>query len=125
MPQWSTISALVITVSATRADISWPLAHAVADHLAATELDLLAVDGEILLHLDPQVGVGEPHAVAGGRAEHLRVGLAGNFHLRAPITLPAKPNIFLSPDTATSSTVRACPGSKRTAVPAAMFSRKP
>ncbi len=51
------------------------LAHAVADHLAAAELHLLAVGAEILLHLDDDVGVGEPHAVAGGGAEH--VGIDG------------------------------------------------
>ena len=44
MPQWSTISALVITVSATSRRDALALAHAVADHLAAAELHLLAVD---------------------------------------------------------------------------------
>jgi hypothetical protein len=40
MPQWSRISALVITVStAPSARVRWRLAHAVADHLAAAELD--------------------------------------------------------------------------------------
>ena len=52
------------------------LAHAVADHLAAAELHLLAIGGEILLDLDDEVGVGEPHAVAGGRAEHVGIGSA-------------------------------------------------
>ena len=33
------------------------LPHAVADHLAAAELHLLAVDGVVLLDLDPQIGV--------------------------------------------------------------------
>ena len=51
------------------------LAHAVADHLAAAEFHLLAVGGEVLLDLDDDVGVGEPYAVAGGRAEH--VGIDG------------------------------------------------
>ena len=49
------------------------LAHAVADHLAAAELDLFAVGAEILLHLDDDVGVGQPYAVAGGGPEHLGV----------------------------------------------------
>ena len=45
MPQWSTISALVMTVStAPSARVRLALAHAVADHLAAAELHLLAVD---------------------------------------------------------------------------------
>ena len=55
------------------------LAHAVADHLAAAELHLLAVGGEILLDLDDEIGVGEPHAVAGGRAEHVGIGGAVAF----------------------------------------------
>src|SRR6266481_366440 len=50
------------------------LPHAVADHLAAAELHLLAVDGEILLHLDDEIGIGKAHAVAGGGAEHVGVG---------------------------------------------------
>ena len=48
------------------------LAHAVADHLAAAELHLLAIDGEIALDLDEELGIGEANAVAGGRAEHMR-----------------------------------------------------
>ena len=50
------------------------LAHAVADHLAAAELHLLAVDGEVLLDLDDQVGIGQPHLVADGRPEHVGIG---------------------------------------------------
>ena len=56
------------------------LAHAVADHLAAAEFHLLAVDGEILFHLDDQIGVGQPHAVAGGRPEHVGIGRALHFN---------------------------------------------
>jgi cellulose synthase (UDP-forming) len=48
--------------------------HAVADDLAAAELHLLAIGGEILLDLDDELGIGEPHAVAGGRAEHVGIG---------------------------------------------------
>ena len=55
------------------------LAHAVANHLAAAELHLLAVGGEVLLHLDDDVGVGEPHAVAGGGTEHFGVDGARDF----------------------------------------------
>ncbi len=71
------------------------LAHAVADHLAAAELHLLAVGGEILLDLDDELGVGEAHPVAGRGAEHLGVvgagqggggeGVAGRGH-SAPIS---------------------------------------
>src|SRR6185503_8631164 len=42
------------------------LAHAVADHLAAAELHLFAIGGEVLLDLDDQIGVGETHAIASG-----------------------------------------------------------
>ncbi len=55
------------------------LPHAVADHLAAAELHLLAVDGEVLLHLDDEIRVGKPHLVTGGRPEHVGIGRA--FHL--------------------------------------------
>ncbi len=60
------------------------LAHAVADHLAAAEFHLLAIDGEILLHLDDDVGIGEPHPVAGGGAEHLGIEIAGDFGRHGP-----------------------------------------
>jgi hypothetical protein len=40
------------------------LSHAVADHLAAAELDLLAVDRVVLLDLDEQLRIGQAHAVA-------------------------------------------------------------
>ena len=53
------------------------LAHAVADHLAAAELHLFAIGGEVLLDLDEEFGVGEPHPVARGGAEHVGVGGAG------------------------------------------------
>jgi hypothetical protein len=60
------------------------LAHAVADHLAAAEFHLLAVDRVVLLDLDPQFGIGQAHPVARGGAEHLRIGLPG----RRPPTRP-------------------------------------
>jgi hypothetical protein len=41
------------------------LAHAVADHLAAAELHLLAIGGEVALDLDEELGVGKAHLVAG------------------------------------------------------------
>ena len=55
------------------------LTHAVTDHLAAAELHLFAINGEILLDLDDEIGVGQPHLVAGGRTEH--VGIDGTLHL--------------------------------------------
>src|SRR5882757_9496786 len=53
------------------------LAHAVADYLAAAELHLLAIGGEILFHLDDEVGIGQPHPVPGGGPEH--VGIDGTL----------------------------------------------
>ena len=50
------------------------LAHAVADDLAAAELDLLAIDRPILLDLEDEIGVGEAHPVARGRAVHVGIG---------------------------------------------------
>ncbi|KAI3488240.1 hypothetical protein L1887_47779 [Cichorium endivia] len=55
------------------------LAHAVADHLAAAELELVAVDRVVLLHLEPQRAVGQPHAVAHRGAIQRRVRLARQF----------------------------------------------
>ncbi len=55
------------------------LAHAVADDLAAAEFHLFAVDRVVALDLDDKVGVGQADAVAGGRAEHLRIGAAGDL----------------------------------------------
>ena len=52
------------------------LPHAVADHLAAAELHLLAVGREILFDLDDQIRVGEPDAVTGGGPEHVDIGAA-------------------------------------------------
>ncbi len=52
------------------------LAHAVADHLAAAELHLLAVGRVVLLDLDEELGVGQPHLVAHSRAEHVGIGRA-------------------------------------------------
>ncbi len=44
------------------------LAHAVAQHLAAAELALVAVDGGVVLDLRDEIGVAEAHAIAGRRA---------------------------------------------------------
>ena len=52
------------------------LPHAVADHLAAAELDLLAIDRAVALDLDHELGVGEPQPIPGRRPEHRHVGRA-------------------------------------------------
>ena len=56
------------------------LPHAVADHLAAAELDLLAIDRAVALDLDDELGIGEPQPVAGRGSEHRRIGGARNAH---------------------------------------------
>ena len=66
-----------------------PLPHAVADHLAAAELDLLAVDRVVLLDLDHEIRVGEAHLVADRRPEHVGVGGA-----RHPVGHHSAPMIF-------------------------------
>ena len=59
------------------------LAHAVADDLAAAEFDFVAVAAalgdEVAFDLDEEIGVGEPHAVTDGGAEHLGVLAAAQF----------------------------------------------
>src|SRR6185436_4014440 len=71
------------------------LAHAVADHLAAAELHLLAVDRVVALDLDHQVGVGQADPVTGGGTVHLRVRVTVDGLHRAPssgpITSPRNP----------------------------------
>jgi hypothetical protein len=59
------------------------LAHAVANHLAAAEFHLLAVDREIALDFDDELGVRETHAIAGRRPEHLGIRPAADLHRRA------------------------------------------
>ncbi|MNP02599.1 hypothetical protein D3C76_944570 [compost metagenome] len=71
------------------------LPHAVTDDLATAKLDLFAIHREVFLDLDPQRGIGQAHAVADGRAEHVGIGATGNtahtLPSSAPITLPWKP----------------------------------
>ena len=71
------------------------LAHAVADHLAAAELDLVPVDGTVRLDLDPELRVRQADPVAGGGAIHLRIGLSADLrHAQSssgPITWALKP----------------------------------
>ena len=64
------------------------LAHAVADHLAAAELHLFAVDGAIGFDGNEQLRVGEPDAIADGRAVHGRVGRAIDARHEPPPSAP-------------------------------------
>ena len=54
------------------------LPHAVAYHLAAAKFYFLAVRAKILFHFDDQIGVGEPHAVALRRPEHVGINRAAD-----------------------------------------------
>ena len=62
------------------------LAHAIADHLAAAELDLFAVGGQVTLDLDDQIGVAQPQPVTRGGAIHAGIGLTidAECHVKAP-----------------------------------------
>jgi hypothetical protein len=39
----------------------------------AAEFHFLAVAAKVLFHLDDEVGVGKPHAIAGRRPEHVGI----------------------------------------------------
>src|SRR4030088_1963196 len=67
------------------------LAHAVPDHLAATEFHLLAVDGVVFFALDDEISFGQPHPIAGRGPEH--VGIDGPFYLRAQSVLLARSTV--------------------------------
>src|SRR5690606_39052647 len=57
------------------------LPHAIAEHLAAAELALVAVDREVAFDLGDEPGVAAPYAVTAGRAVHL--GLRARVQLVA------------------------------------------
>ena len=95
MPHQSMTSALVITVSAQSFAHALALAHAVADHLAAAELHFLAVDGEIAFDFDDEIGIGEAHAIADRRAEHLGIGAPADLHRRLAFASPCALRRFL------------------------------
>src|SRR5690606_33603749 len=128
------------------------LAHRLADHLAAAEHRLVAAAAAVLLHLDEQVGVGEPDPVPDGRpvergvpapidpGAHEAASRSLASRSLAPRSLaprslaprssgpahsPRSPRTTRSPASGTRSTSRAMPGSKRTAVPAGTASRCP
>src|SRR5690606_2597047 len=67
------------------------LPHAVADHLAAAEFDLFAIDGQVALDLDDDIGVAQTQTVAGSRAVHLRIIAAGNGKRHDILSNPAGP----------------------------------
>ena len=103
------------------------LAHTIADDLAAAKFHFFAIESVVFFNLYPKLGISQPDFIAHGRAKHFRIGtfIHLDTHFKAPITRAAKPYTFLSPASLTSCTVRVWPGSKRTAVPAAIFRRQP
>src|SRR5205085_9624233 len=88
--------------------------HAVAEHLAAAELALVAVRREIALDLEDERGVAEADLVSGGRSVDVGVRAAGDLVAHGSLLA-----------TATRRMVLVSPGSKRTAVPAGMSRRMP
>src|SRR5690606_24565299 len=108
------------------------LAHTVSDHLAASELHLFAVDGLVLFDRDPELAVSEANAIAHRRPVHLGIWSSTVGHhgplpslSSAPIIMELSPYTLRSPAYRIRTTSRSCPGSTRTAVPAAMFRRMP
>src|SRR6202048_3455298 len=61
------------------------LSHPVADDLAAAELDLFAVNRAVALDLDNKLGIGQPQAIPGRRAEHRSVSFARQRGRHRPI----------------------------------------
>src|SRR5260221_5553129 len=68
------------------------LTHAVADDFAAAKFHLLAIDREVPLHLDDEIGIGEAHFVADRWAKHLRIGGTVHYvgHFRLPQSIQRK-----------------------------------
>src|SRR6185503_2835224 len=67
-------------------------AHAVADDLATAELHLVAIDGEVPLHLDQELGIRQPHPIADGRPKKVRILSSRNPQAHAvPPAVPPKP----------------------------------
>src|SRR5207244_7912208 len=87
----------------------------------------LAGEHEALLDLRDQRGVGEPEAVARGRAVERRVRLPrdGAHRGRPPSTSLLKPITRRLPPSSTRSTSRSLPASKRIDCPAGTSRRVP
>ena len=87
------------------------LEHRLADRLAAAEDRLVAADAAVVLDLDPEVGVGEAHLVADGRAVERGVAVAVDRLTGAHLQARAR---GARRRARRASTSRATPGSKRT-----------
>ena len=96
MPQWSMITALVMTRSQCSGLIASSNGHWARPSridLPPPKIDFLAVDGVVLLDLDDQLGVGQPDAVADRRAIFLGVGSRESFTLMDRCPLPVRDGI--------------------------------
>ena len=148
MPVLSTMTALVMTRSGDPARDAGRLPHPVANDLAAAELRLVAVGRRVVLDPDDEIGVGQADAIAGRRAVVVGVGAAVDLHktvsgadVKMAMAGPAASSRgvivkrtvhevvqavdFARPPSRPGRPIASSPGSKRTAVPAAMFSRMP
>src|SRR5258708_29120394 len=56
------------------------LAHPISNYFATAKLDLFSVNGEVLLNLNNEIGIGQPDSVSHGRTEHFCVCLSGELH---------------------------------------------
>src|SRR5581483_8679691 len=70
------------------------LAHSVAKDFSAAELALVAVDGEVALDPDDQVGVGQPDPVPRRRPEHLGVNPPRDLQAHRGSSLSGAPSSF-------------------------------
>ena len=73
------------------------LSHAITYHLAAAELDFIAINSEIFFHLNPQLGIRQSQFITRSGAEHFCIGLpahsrhynfSGMSESSAPIIFP-------------------------------------
>jgi hypothetical protein len=99
---------------------------AVPDDLAAAELHFFAVGGEVLFDFDPQLGIGQADLVADGGAEHVGVGLAGDFHWACPekfVLIVPTLCVGMHPLTLCVTTLRAGRGASQAAFPRGAWER--
>ena len=106
------------------------LRHTITNDFASAKFHLVAIPSifgnQIALHFHEKLRIREPHLIANSWTKHAGVLFAGNLHAGStPLTRLFNPWTSRIPANATTPTSRVSPGSKRTAVPAGMFSRNP
>jgi hypothetical protein len=52
------------------------LTHAIANHLAATELDFIAINGKVIFNFQKQAAIAQAYPVTRRRSEHIGIGLS-------------------------------------------------